>query len=116
LSIPPLEPLPQAGDSGLELAQLPGRRTGGQGTPIPVGQDLSIFTNVSAGQGCNLPGAGVSPSEEYIIANHGLAPLNVYPPVGGTIGTLGTNLAYSLAAGSALRFLYLGNGAWTQGG
>jgi len=83
-------------------------------TAIPVGQDLSIFTTGTGG--CILPGLGVTPPEEYIVANHTSSAINVYPPVGGTIGTLAQNTGYSLAAGSALRFLYLGGLAWTQGG
>jgi hypothetical protein len=73
-------------------------------TAIPVGQDLSIFTSVSSGQGCSLPGVGVSVAETYSVANHGSNALLIYPASGGMIGTLGTNTGYSLAAGHEAHF------------
>lgn len=72
-----------------------------QGTAlvIPAGQDLSIVTTAASGTGVQLPGAGVSRPEVYVVANHGANALLVYPPTGGQIGTLGANVGYSLAAG-----------------
>lgn len=86
-----------------------------QGTAlaIPSGQDLSIFTTVAASTGCILPSAGVSTSEEYVVANHGANPLSVYPPVGGKMGTAATNTAYSLAAGKTGYFVSVGPLQWT---
>jgi len=91
--------------------------TQGTATPIPAVQDCSIFTSVSAGQGCVMPGSGVSIGEEYIVANHGANALKIYP-AGTTaqIGTGGAQTAYSLAAGTAIRLIYLGPYGWTQGG
>jgi hypothetical protein len=86
-----------------------------QGTAlvIPSGQDLSVFTTVAASTGAILPASGVSPGEEYVIANHGANALSVYPAVGGTMGTASANAAYSLAAGKTGYFLYVGSLAWT---
>lgn len=72
---------------------------------IPTGQDLSIVTTAGSGTGVVLPSAGVSRSEEYAVANHGTNALKVYPPTGGQIGTLGANVAYSLAAGKTGYFI-----------
>jgi hypothetical protein len=82
---------------------------------IPAGQDLSIFTSVSSGQGCSLPGVGVCVAETYAVANHGANTLLVYPVLGGQIGTLGANVGYSLSAGHEAHFTCVaGVGkAWT---
>jgi hypothetical protein len=80
---------------------------------IPSGQDESIFTTVAASTGARLPSNGVSPGEEYVVTNHGANALSVYPATGGQIGTLGTNAAYSLAAGKFALFRSLGGGAWS---
>jgi hypothetical protein len=40
-------------------------------TAIPIGQTMSVFTSVSAGQGCVLP-MGVGVGEDYAVANHGV--------------------------------------------
>jgi hypothetical protein len=87
-----------------------------QGTAlaIPVGQDLSIFTTVAASTGCLLPVTGVSIPEVYEVVNHGANALSVYPSLGGQIGTLGVNAAYSLAAGKMAIFMYVDNNRWAS--
>lgn len=86
-----------------------------QGTALAIvaGMDLSIFTTVALNTGAIMPAAGISPGEEYQIANHGANALSVYPALGGTMGTAATNAAYSLAAGKTGLFTYVGAGAWT---
>src|SRR5579884_2065111 len=79
--------------------------TQGTALAIPAGQDLSIVTTTATGTGVVLPSAGVSRSEEYVVANHGANALLVYPPSGGQIGTLGANAGYSLAAGKTGYFI-----------
>lgn len=73
--------------------------TQGTSLAIPAGQDLSIVTTAASGTGVQLPGAGVSRPEVYVVANHGANALKIYPTSGGQIGTLGANVGYSLAAG-----------------
>ena len=75
---------------------------------IPSGQDMSIFTTVAASTGCILPAYGVGLGEEYCIANHGANALLVYPPVGGYMGSAAQNAGYSLAAGKAGYFRWIG--------
>lgn len=85
-----------------------------QGTAyiIPLGQDLSVFTTVAASTGALMP-AGIGPSEEYAIANHGANALLVYPPLGGTISTGAANVGYSIAAGKTGYFIAVGPGQFT---
>jgi hypothetical protein len=68
---------------------------------------------VASGAGAKLPPAGVSVGEDYEVANHGANALLVYPALGGQIGTLGTNVGYSLAAGKLGWFRYVGVLQWT---
>ena len=77
--------------------------------PIPLGQDLTVLYGVPSGTGCILH-AGISPSEEYAIANHGANALLAHPPVGGTLGTAGTNAACSLPAGKTAYFARVDSG------
>jgi hypothetical protein len=85
----------------------------GNATAIPAGQDWSVFTSVSAGQGAILPATGVSVGEEYMVSNHGANALLIYPPVGGTVGGGALNAAYSLAAGKTGRFRNVALLSWT---
>ena len=81
---------------------------------IPAGQDLTHVATCASGAGVNLPPNGVSPNEEYIVANHGVNACAVYPGTAtGTMGTAAAGVAYSLAAGKTGYFLYLGTGQWT---
>lgn len=75
---------------------------------IPMTQDGSIFTTVGSGTGALLPANGVGLGEEYVIANHGVNALLVYPPSGGKVGNGSTNAAYSLGAGKTGYFMYVG--------
>jgi hypothetical protein len=88
--------------------------TQGTALAIPAGQDLSVFTTVAASTGCLLPINGVSIGEEYVIANHGVNSLSVYPSVGGYIGAAAVNVAYACASGKAAHFIYVGLGHWTS--
>lgn len=92
-----------------------GGSTQATATAVPSSQDCSVFTTVAAGQGCSLPGVGLSSGEVYTVVNHGASALSVYPAVNGYIGTAAQNGAYSLAAGSAVSFLYVGLGRWCVG-
>lgn len=85
----------------------------GTATPIPAGQDCSVFTTVASGTGASLPGAGVGLGEEYMVANHGANALLVYPALGGYIGAAAQNGSYSLAAGKTGYFTSVGVNRWT---
>lgn len=72
------------------------------------------MTTCAASAGVNLPSVGVSPGEEYVIANHGANACSVYPGVaGGKMGTASAGAAYSLTAGKTGYFLYIGLNQWT---
>ena len=86
----------------------------GNALAIPVGQDLSIFTTVNSGQGCQLPLSGVSLGETYQVANHGSNALLVYPSSNtAKMGTASAGAGYSLAAGKSAYFTSVGLGSWT---
>lgn len=85
----------------------------GTATVIPAGQDGSIFTTVAASTGAILPATGVGIGEEYVIANHGVSALSVYPPSGGKVGNASANSAYSLTAGKTGYFMFVGQLQWT---
>lgn len=87
--------------------------TQGNAYVIPSGQDGSIFTTVGSGTGAILPANGVGIGEEYVIANHGVNALAVYPPSGGKMGTASANTAYSLSAGKTGYFMFVGQLQWT---
>ena len=71
----------------------------GTGTAIPSGQDVSVFTAVSASQGCVLPVTGVSAGETYTVCNLGASALSIYPQAAGRSGCSGqVRLTRSLQA------------------
>lgn len=80
---------------------------------VPSGQDGSLFTTVSSGTGATLPAVGVGLGEEYVLINHGVNALLVYPPVGGKVGNASTNTGYSLGAGKTGYFMFVGQLQWT---
>lgn len=86
-----------------------------QGTAyvIPAGQDLTIFSTVGSGTGAVLPSSGPGAYEEYMVANHGVNALLVYPGSGGKMGTASVNAGYSLPAGKTGYFTYVGLQNWT---
>ena len=111
-------PAPNAWMPGGQLNMSAAGSTQAGATAIPAGQDISVFTTVGSGQGCVLPGSGVSAFETYNVANHGANALLIYPAGTGKIGTLGASAGYSLAAGSSISLMFLGpsvNGNWSVG-
>jgi hypothetical protein len=82
--------------------------------PIPTGQDLSVFTSVSAGQGCALPGLAVTLGEKYEVANDTPVALLVYPPSpGGVLGAASPGVGFSVPGGSTACFTNTGYQRWT---
>lgn len=74
-----------------------------QGNAFPVPADLNRFTTVAAGAGGILP--AMNPGDELQIINAGANALLVYPPVGGAINALGTNVGYSVATATPSCFV-----------
>lgn len=63
-----------------------------------LSEDVTTFTTVAAGTGAALRRDSLE-NDVYTIINQGANSLLIYPPAGGTIGTLAANAAYSLPAG-----------------
>lgn len=66
-----------------------------QANALAIGADVNQFTTVAAGTGAVLP--PMNPGDSCVIFNKGANALLVYPPVGGTINSLGLNAGYSVA-------------------
>lgn len=76
---------------------------GGQGSAWPLGPEINFISTVaSAGDSAVLPSAG--PGMRIVVFNLGANAADVFPATGGAIDALGTNTAYSLAAGASREF------------
>jgi hypothetical protein len=74
-----------------------------QANALPLGADCCNFTTVGAGTGCILP--AMNPGDDITVFNGGANALLIYPPVGGQIKGLGTNVGYSVAVATPLCFV-----------
>lgn len=83
-----------------------GASQGSQATP----SDLVVYTSSTLNFGPTLPADSqqMTVGDTYIICNHTANNINVWPPVGGKIGTGATNAAVSVPAGKQAMFMYLG--------
>jgi len=92
-----------------------------QGTAFAITAAVIEFTTVAASTGAILPyntqtGLGMR-GDAIFVVNNGANSLNVYPPVGFSIGTTAVNGAVAVSAGSAIVFKSKGDGNyWFQGG
>jgi len=71
-----------------------------QGDATLIAAGVSLFATVDAGSGTRLPDG--SPGVAAVVVNGGANALLVYPAAGAQIDALGTNAAFSLAAGKGL--------------
>jgi hypothetical protein len=65
---------------------------------------INMVTTVASGTGVRLPSA--TAGDIVIIKNKGANTLSIYPPTGGTVDTLGANVAASLVTLTSLIFIY----------
>ena len=72
------------------------------------GDNVQVVNTPAASGVIAFQGPSVSPGDDQFIQNLGANPLLVYPPVGGSINTLGLNNAYSLPSGKSLILRALG--------
>lgn len=81
------------------------------GTALLLTKNANEVTTVSAGTGVRLPSSGVNnvTGIPVVVFNRGANTLNVYPPSGGDIDGLGTDVAYTLAAGASKAFWAMSN-------
>jgi len=75
-----------------------------QATALLISGDLNVFSTVASGAGCILRDG--DECDQYSIINNGVNALKVYPPVGGTIAGAAVNAAYTLAASTAIEFIF----------
>lgn len=75
-----------------------------QATALLISNDTSIFYTVPSGSGCILPMG--SKNDEYLIINDSATTLNIYPPVGGTVGGGAANTPFALPSLQNIIFKY----------
>lgn len=75
-----------------------------QATATVLTTDLNYITTCAAGAGVILPVGELS--KTATIFNNGANTLAVYPPVGGVLGSLATNIACFVAPGQSMDFKY----------
>lgn len=83
-----------------------------QGSAFILTKDLNVVSTVTAGTGVILPGAQGAGLAGIVVHNAGANPLNVYPPVGGTINTLAANAAVSIPVGENRTFFTSSTTQW----
>lgn len=93
---------------------------GTQSTATLLTNDFSIFSTVTAGQGCRLPAANAASltaqaGDTWIVVNgQATNALLVYPPVGGNFVGVAVNTAVSVPAGKTADFYCVGNNVWAS--
>ena len=74
-----------------------------QGTATSIANDIIVVTTASASQGVILPAS--VPGVQIVIINTTAVAVNVYPPSGGQVDSLGTNIAFSLPTNGKIMFM-----------
>jgi len=83
--------------------------TGASQGSLALVSDFVVYTTSTASNGPTLPATAGS-GDSYLIANNTANSINVWPPVGGAIGTGSANAALAVGAGKTCTFYALGNG------
>ena len=89
-----------------------------QGTALALSANHNLVTTAAVGTGVvlpaitNPPGLGVTAGDEITIYNNGANTLNVFPPLGSTIGLAAVNVAVLIVSGKASTFKMLNNTVW----
>ena len=104
--IAPTDPLIYKGATGITAFA-----GGGQGSATAISSEVNHVTTVaSANDSVKLPTAALG--LRIVVFNLGANACNVFPVTGGAIDALGTNAAYSLAAGASREFWGQSSTAW----
>lgn len=74
-----------------------------QAAALALTASINVVTTAAAGSGVRLPAPGIG--GEIVVRNQGANAVNIYPPTNGIINALAANAAFSLAAGTAARFV-----------
>ncbi len=74
--------------------------------------DNVVVTTCASGAGIILStnNAGFGPGDDVFVSNQGANACLVYPPIGGQINALGTNVGFSVTAGKSTFFRSVGGG------
>lgn len=80
------------------------------GTATVLTSQTNVITTVASGTGVRLP-AGM----RTVVMHRGVNTLAIYPPTGGQIEALGTDVAFSLQPGQDCSFVFPSTGSPTQG-
>jgi hypothetical protein len=83
-----------------------------QGTAFAIAADRVVIGTAAAGTGVILPTPVVGQSTTII--NNGANAVNVFPATGGQINALGSNAAYSLAAGAGVVLIAQSTTGWSS--
>ena len=83
--------------------------TGASQGALALPTDFVVYTTSTAANGPTLPATTAS-GDSFLVANNTANSINVWPPVGGAIGTGSTNAALAVGAGKTAVFYSLGNG------
>ena len=84
-----------------------GSAQGSQTTPT----DVNVYSTSTANYGPTLPATAQS-GDSYFVANNTANSMNVWPPVGGAIGSASANAALAVPAGKAAKFVSISSGNW----
>lgn len=77
-------------------------------TAYLLSDDVTTFSVVPSGTGASLRADSLE-NDVYTVVNNGANDLNVYPPLGGTVGGGAVNAPYVVAAGVLVEFQSMGN-------
>ena len=83
--------------------------TGASQGALAFPSDFVVYSTSTAANGPTLP-AVAQTGDSYTVANNTANSINVWPPVGGAIGTGSANAALAVGAGKVCTFHALGNG------
>ena len=101
-----------SGSSGLNAEAVTGivtlaqTATGASQGSLSLPTDFVVYTTSTASNGPTLPATAQS-GDSYVVVNNTANSINVWPPVGGKIGTGATNAALAVGAGKTCTFYAL---------
>jgi len=85
--------------------------TGASQGALAMPTDVNVYSTSTAANGPTLPSTAQS-GDSYFVANNTANSMNVWPPVGGKIGSGSTDAALAVGAGKAAKFVSIGSGNW----